>query len=266
MQYSSNGSSASTSAVGYNLRNKFDFDSGFYYSMYTNFYNDLQWDMKQMQPAQLSVYNSEEQLGHSIICDGYNTDNYFHLNMGWGISNETCWYLLPSEIPDGYSIINGAVMNIEGGEIPVHVTGNVTINGASAPGTYITLSGERFYEAYVTLFSGDFEFPAVSPGDYLATAIQEESRVYYQSFEIHIDDDHDFIQFNLGHFEAVSGIVNAPISPAGTNVSFYQNGIFINSGIADETGEYAVPDILPGEYLAVASLNGPTLPLKMMNI
>ena len=266
MQYSSNGSSASTSAVGYNLRNKFDFVSGFYYSMYTNFYTDLQQDMKQMQPAQLSVYNPEEQLGHSIICDGYNTDNYFHLNMGWGISNETCWYLLPSDIPDGYSIINGAVMNIEGGEIPVHVTGNVIINGASAPGTYITLAGERFYETYVTLYSGDFEFPAVSPGNYTATAIREEGRVYFQSFDVHIDENNDFLQFNLGHFEAVTGIVNAPISPNGTNISFYRNGELINSGIADENGEYAVADILPGEYLAVASLNGNFFESKAVTI
>ena len=256
MLYSSSGSSASTSAVGYTLRNKFDFDDAFYYSMSGSFYEQLQTDMIEMRPAQLSIYNSEQQIGHSIVCDGYNTDGYFHLNMGWGISNETSWYLLPSEIPDGYSIVSGGVLEIEGGDIPVNVLGNVIINGASAPGTYITLEGDLFYETYVTLFSGDFELPAVAEGFYTATAMLEEDRHYFQSYDIYIDANNNFLQFELGHFEGVSGTVTAPISPEGTNISFYQDGELINSGFADSNGDFFVSNILPGDYLSIAGLNG----------
>ncbi len=254
MQYSSNGSSASTSAVGYNLRNKFDFDNGYYYNMSGSFYDNLQENMKLMRPAQLSVYNAEGG-GHSIICDGYNTDGYFHLNMGWGDSNQTCWYLLPSEIPSNYSIVSGGVLNIEGGEIPVSVDGNVSIVGGSTPGTYITLDGEYFYEVYVDLYSGDFEIPAVKEGTYIATAIQD-GRVFYDSFEIYIDENNDFIQFDLGNYEAVTGVVTAPINPVNSHIALYQNGEFINSAVADENGFYSISDVLPGNYVAIANLEG----------
>jgi len=256
MQFSSNGSSASTNAVGYNLRNEFDFDDAFYYSYSGGFYDNLREDMLEMRPAQLSIYNPEQQIGHSIVCDGYNTDGYFHLNRGWGISNETSWYLLPTEIPDGYSIVQGGVLDIEGGEIPVNVTGNVSIAGASTPGTYITLDGEFFYEAFVTLYSGDFEFPAVAEGNYIATAYLNEDRDYFQTYEVYIDENNNVLQFDLDHFEGVSGNIIAPISSENCNISFYQNYILIGSGTADENGDYFVPNILPGDYVAMASLSG----------
>jgi hypothetical protein len=256
MQFSSTGSSASTNAVGYNLRNKFDFNDAFYYSYSGSFFDNLQEDMLEMRPAQLSINNPEVQIGHSIVCDGYNTDGYFHLNMGWGISNETSWYLLPSEIPDGYSIVNGGVLDIEGGAVPVNVTGNVAIVGTSAPGTYITLQGEKFYESYVALYSGDFEFPAVEEGNYIATAFLSEDRDYYQSYETYIDEDNNVLQFDLAHFEGVTGNVTATVSSENANVTFYQDNVLISSGTADENGDYFVPNVLPGDYTAIAGVSG----------
>ncbi|MEI7982947.1 MAG: T9SS type A sorting domain-containing protein, partial [Bacteroidota bacterium] len=48
---------------------------------------------------------------HNVVVDGYNTDNYFHLNFGWGGSyNE--WYLLPDEMPYGLTVIEGAIVDI----------------------------------------------------------------------------------------------------------------------------------------------------------
>ena len=255
MQFSANGSSASTTDVVPALLNKFDFDSAEYLNMYWNFYPELAENMINMQPVQLSIYNPAEQIGHSIICDGYNTDEYFHLNLGWGSSDETCWYLLPDEIPDGYSIVNGGVFNIEGGETPFIVSGNIEVQGVSTIGTYIKLEGEYSYETYCELLSGDFEFPAVMEGFYTATAILDE-RVYFESFDIYLDENNDYIQFDLGHFEAVTGTISAPVNPENCFISLYQDETMLYSGITGENGEFSIPDVLPGEYLATACLDG----------
>jgi len=50
-------------------------------------------------------------MGHNVVIDGYNTDEYFHLNFGWG-GTYNGWYLLPDEIPYGLTVIEGAIVDI----------------------------------------------------------------------------------------------------------------------------------------------------------
>jgi hypothetical protein len=45
------------------------------------------------------------------VVDGYNTDNYYHLNFGWGGSYNG-WYLLPQEIPYNLTVIEGVILDI----------------------------------------------------------------------------------------------------------------------------------------------------------
>ncbi len=257
MMYSSTGSGAYTSDVAYALLDKFNYDSANYMSNYgANFYNTLSSNMITMQPAEMSIRLSGGGGGHAIICDGYNSDDYYHLNYGWGTSNNTCWYLLPGGMPSGYSIISGAVVNIEGGEAPIYVEGNVNVEGSSPVGTCITLEGEKSYGTYVTNENGNFEFPAVLTGYYTATAILED-RTYYQQIEnLYIDEENDFIQFNLGNFEAVTGTVTAPVSSENCYIALYQDEILVHTGISNSNGEFSIPDVLPGTYTATASLSG----------
>ena len=256
MYYSSSGSGAYTSDVAYALTNKFGFDSANWIDNNgTSFYTQLSNEMIYMRPAEMSIYTSGWNNGHAIICDGYNTDNYYHLNYGWGTSNSTCWYLLPYGMPSNYSIIGGAVINIEGGVVPITTQGNVSVNNVSPIGTFITLEGEHHYECFVENENGNFEFPAVLPGTYTATAILNE-RIFYDSHEVTINASNHYIQFNLGNFEALTGIVSAPTSPQNCVISLYQNGEIVYSGIADANGYFSIPDVLPGTYSATASLNG----------
>lgn len=51
------------------------------------------------------------QYGHNLVVDGYNTDNYYHLNFGWGGSYDG-WYLIPDEIPYGLTVIEGIIVDI----------------------------------------------------------------------------------------------------------------------------------------------------------
>jgi hypothetical protein len=50
-------------------------------------------------------------MGHNVVVDGYNTNDYFHLNFGWGGSYNG-WYLLPDEIPYGLTVVEGVILDI----------------------------------------------------------------------------------------------------------------------------------------------------------
>lgn len=62
-------------------------------------------------PAHLALVDEAWSTGHNIVVDGYNTDNYFHVNFGWGGSNNG-WYLLPDEMPYSLTVIEGIIVNI----------------------------------------------------------------------------------------------------------------------------------------------------------
>lgn len=62
-------------------------------------------------PCHLAVVDPTWSYGHNVVVDGYNTNNYFHINFGWGGTNNG-WYLLPSEMPIGMTVIEGVVVDI----------------------------------------------------------------------------------------------------------------------------------------------------------
>ena len=256
MSYSSDGSGAWTAEVANSLLDKFGFISAQYYENYGyNFYNNLSTNMIEMRPAEMSIYDSNGESGHAIICDGYNTDDYYHLNFGWGTSNQTCWYTLPEGMPSGYSIISGAVMDIEGGAIPIDVQGLVNADGISPVGTEITLEGDRYYQAFVDEDNGSFSIASVLEGYYTATAILE-NKVYYESKEIYIDDGNSFIEFNLGNYEAITGNVSGLQEIDVCRLNLYQNDELQYSGLTDNNGDYSIPDVLPGIYTVTISADG----------
>jgi hypothetical protein len=76
-----------------------------------NMYPDLAANMQNALPAHLAVVDPGWTMGHNLVVDGYNTDNYFHVNFGWGGSYNG-WYLLPQEIPYGLTVIEGLILDI----------------------------------------------------------------------------------------------------------------------------------------------------------
>jgi hypothetical protein len=74
-------------------------------------YPDLAGNMQNALPAHLAVVDPGWTMGHNLVVDGYNTDDYFHLNFGWGGSYNG-WYLLPQGIPYGLTVIEGVVLDI----------------------------------------------------------------------------------------------------------------------------------------------------------
>ncbi len=116
MKYSSNASGAYCSDVRSALLYKFDFDSAtHYYSSHPNFYSQMQNDMMQAKPCEMGITGAG---GHAINVDGYNSgEDTYHLNYGWGGSYNG-WYTLPGGMPAGFTSVDNAVMNIQGGIYP----------------------------------------------------------------------------------------------------------------------------------------------------
>jgi hypothetical protein len=74
-------------------------------------YEKISENIKQALPVHLAVVTPAWDSGHNLVIDGYNTDEYYHLNFGWGGPNDA-WYLLPDEIPYGLTVIEGVIVDI----------------------------------------------------------------------------------------------------------------------------------------------------------
>lgn len=77
----------------------------------TTLWTRLQQNIKDTLPAHLAVVDAAWQTGHNVVVDGYNTDDYYHINFGWGGSYNG-WYLLPEEMPMGLTVVEGIVLDI----------------------------------------------------------------------------------------------------------------------------------------------------------
>jgi hypothetical protein len=77
----------------------------------TDLYDRLKQNIKDTLPAHLAIVDSAWSTGHNVVVDGYNTDEYYHLNFGWG-GSYNAWYLLPQEIPYDLTVIEGVVVDI----------------------------------------------------------------------------------------------------------------------------------------------------------
>ena len=75
-------------------------------------FEKLSQNMMDALPAHLAIVDAAWQYGHNIVVDGYNTDDYYHFNFGWGGSTNG-WYQFPlSGMPYQMNIIEGLVLNI----------------------------------------------------------------------------------------------------------------------------------------------------------
>ncbi len=75
------------------------------------FLNRIIQNVQDAQPVHLGIVTPAVDAGHNVVVDGYNTDNYFHINYGWGGSQDG-WYLIPSEFPLGLTVFEGAIVDI----------------------------------------------------------------------------------------------------------------------------------------------------------
>lgn len=75
-------------------------------------YERLSDNMISALPAHLAIIDAASQYGHNVVLDGYNTDEFFHMNFGWGGSYNG-WYQFPlTGIPYSMNLIEGVVLDI----------------------------------------------------------------------------------------------------------------------------------------------------------
>jgi len=136
---------------------------------------------------------------------------------------------------------------------PLQVGGMVDAGDVNPEGAKITFYGEYGYSTTVQDSLGNYQLPAVYPGTYTATATLD--RVWYQEKEVMIDSLHTSVDFDLFNYESVSGIVQLEdcFDPVGTEIYFIGEDNTYSTVVNDVDGDYEIPDLLPGEYTAIAS-------------
>lgn len=119
MMYAPSGSGAYSTDVPDAMKQYFGYSSNAQYiSKYS--YNNTSWrnalknELDAGRPLYYSGFSDEG--GHAFVCDGYNTDNYFHFNFGWGGSSDG-YYALTSSVGatnpvGGYSDGQAAIINL----------------------------------------------------------------------------------------------------------------------------------------------------------
>ena len=115
-QYSYNVSSAYYGSVLEVLNRKFNYYSAEFSNNITNKYPALQENIKNGLPAIIGVASDDLTGNHALIADGYNTEDFYHLNFGWGEASPDsivyAWYHLPRTNVRGYNIVETMVLNI----------------------------------------------------------------------------------------------------------------------------------------------------------
>ena len=74
-------------------------------------YGRLRMNIVDGIPAHLAVVTPDWNSGHNLVVDGYNTDDYYHLNFGWNGAYDG-WYMLPDDMPYGLTVIEGVIVDI----------------------------------------------------------------------------------------------------------------------------------------------------------
>jgi hypothetical protein len=112
----------------YNAYLRFDFTGcSLLYASSDSLYDRLSENMMNAIPAHLAVVDAASQYGHNLVIDGYNTDDFYHLNFGWSGSTNG-WYQFPlSGMPYSMNIIEGIILDI--GDGPQSVEGDTPYDG-----------------------------------------------------------------------------------------------------------------------------------------
>lgn len=105
----------------YDAYMRFSFDSArLVYPSDSTLNRQLADNIKKAIPAHLGLL-SEQSGGHNLVVDGYNTDEYFHFNFGWGGSNNGWYTMPPANIAYNLTIIEGVILDINIANPPVAV-------------------------------------------------------------------------------------------------------------------------------------------------
>lgn len=95
MHWGTSGSGAFSQGVPYAFYHYFNYSpTAFFWER--AYYSDDEWDAliySELEAKRPVVYSGTASGGHSFVCDGYDTGGYYHINWGWGGSQDGYYYL-----------------------------------------------------------------------------------------------------------------------------------------------------------------------------
>jgi len=126
MGYGTSASGATTSKIVYALTHYFDYDAGAKYVERNN-YNYSDWVeliYNELAAGRPMVFGGQSTGGgHAFVCDGYDEDDFFHINWGWAGSSDGYFRLSNlapksqgaggSTTSDGYNMSLGATIGVQ---------------------------------------------------------------------------------------------------------------------------------------------------------
>ncbi len=96
----------------FNAYKRFNFNTSTLYTESSEeMFNKIIWNIKHALPVHFAVVTPAWDTGHNLIIDGYNTDEYYHLNFGWDGMHDG-WYHIPSNLPYELTVIEGVIVDI----------------------------------------------------------------------------------------------------------------------------------------------------------
>ncbi|MBQ6203305.1 MAG: C10 family peptidase [Prevotella sp.] len=200
MKYCYDSSGAVASNVATALKNYFGYDDAVRYVDRSSYTLDgwIALVYGELSEGRVVILEGQSSNGgHAFVCDGYDTDNYFHINWGWG-GYQDGFYLLSlcnpndnngsgsSGTKDGYSSDQGAIIGIQrpdgetfGGN--VHMTAqNLSVSGTVVTtGIYNLTSGTYTFDLGFGLKTDD--------GYQVLDKYQDEFEPYYGDSSLDID-------------------------------------------------------------------------------
>ncbi len=109
-------------------------ESELLYESSDSLFERLSQNMMDAKPAHMGIVDAGPTYGHNIVVDGYNTDDFYHFNFGWGGSYNG-WYSFPlTGMPYNMNIIEGIILDIGEGQPGVEETDDI-----AAGSSYLTL-------------------------------------------------------------------------------------------------------------------------------
>ena len=185
MDYSSEGSGASSFDIKEALLNKFDFYSADLTGGLSNEYHRvLQDNIINGLPAVLCISSSDGYSGHALVCDGYNTNGEYHLNYGWSqLYPELItdvWYHLPSDLSSDLCIIDEIILEIN------PVPPGIDVDLASS--VFYSIPGEQSDPVVLFIKNNSAQSMSInsisSPEGFLISNVDDNYSNYIDSFEI----------------------------------------------------------------------------------
>jgi len=138
MDYSSTGSGANVSTARDALVSKLGFRAAdLFGGLSIDSSRALQENIVNRQPALISIRPPDGFSGHVVVCDGYNTNDEYHLNFGWGSDSpdDICevWYHLQSDFSSYEWVVGETILNIRSAKSVLEVD-PASMSFFSAPG------------------------------------------------------------------------------------------------------------------------------------